>query len=102
MNLCVYEDIRHYQVELSYLMSKMRPKKVPELTHGFIISWQQGLDTGRSTKKRKTWFMFQGFYSKDREERLREKYKLKYHQVIFTKYFNRNIISQRNLGRRNK
>lgn len=39
MNLCVYEDIRHYQVELSYLMSKMRPKKVPELTHGFIISW---------------------------------------------------------------
>lgn len=37
--------------------------------------------------------MFQGSYSKDREERLREKYKLKYHQVIFTKYFNKDIIS---------
>lgn len=39
MNLWVYEDIRYYQVELSYLMSKMSPRKVPELTHGFIISW---------------------------------------------------------------
>ena len=39
MNLWVYEDIRYYQVELSYLMSKMSPREVPELTHGFIISW---------------------------------------------------------------